>query len=198
MGDNGQNQTTVPAALSNVVAIACGEYHNLALKQDGTVLGWGMNSSGQATGTPAKAPYAPGLVTISGQVLSNVVAIAAGDAHSLALRSDGSIVGWGWSSYGQILSLGELGNIKNIWAGGSQSIAQRNTGELVTWTSENSLTIPPTWTNIIRIAAGDYHTRPSQRWDGCRLHYGILLQLRPNQCASGSQPRCGYLRGSSP
>jgi hypothetical protein len=34
--------------------------------------------------------------------MSNVVAIAAGDFHTLALRSDGSIVGWGDNSYGQL------------------------------------------------------------------------------------------------
>ena len=51
-----------------------------ALKADGTVVGWGGNGSGQIT-IPAAA--------------SNVVAVAAGNAHSLALCRDGSIVSWG-------------------------------------------------------------------------------------------------------
>jgi len=33
--------------------------------------------------------------------LSNVVAIGAGDFHSLALRADGAIVAWGDNNYGQ-------------------------------------------------------------------------------------------------
>ena len=31
----------MPSGLSNVVAIAAGWYHNLALKSDGTVVAWG-------------------------------------------------------------------------------------------------------------------------------------------------------------
>jgi len=42
MGDNTWNQTNVPAGLSNVVAIAAGGYHSLALKQNGTVAVWGI------------------------------------------------------------------------------------------------------------------------------------------------------------
>jgi len=95
-----------PAGLSNVVAIAVGEYHSLALKQDGTVYGWGDNHCEQATGVqnPKGQRSASGLVVNSGQVLSNVVAIAAGNQyalfgivshHSLALKEDGTVVGWG-------------------------------------------------------------------------------------------------------
>lgn len=41
------NQSTVPAGLSNVVAIAAGGYHNLAVKSDGAVVAWGRNFEGQ-------------------------------------------------------------------------------------------------------------------------------------------------------
>src|SRR5258708_1619242 len=50
-------------------AIAAGGNHSLALKSDGTVVGWGYNDYGQST-VPAN--------------LTGVIAIAAGDAHSLA------------------------------------------------------------------------------------------------------------------
>jgi alpha-tubulin suppressor-like RCC1 family protein len=59
-------------------AIAAGWGHSLALRSDGTVVGWGRNNFGQAS-PPAG--------------LSNVVAIAAGSQHSLALLSDGTVVG---------------------------------------------------------------------------------------------------------
>ena len=32
---------------------------------------------------------------------NDFVAIAAGSVHSLALKSDGSLVGWGYNCYGQ-------------------------------------------------------------------------------------------------
>ena len=34
---------TMPEDLSNVISIASGWYHNLALKSDGTVVTWGWN-----------------------------------------------------------------------------------------------------------------------------------------------------------
>lgn len=62
-GRNDTDQTTVPAGLTAVTAIAAGYYHSLALKSDGTVVAWGDNASGQTT-IPAG--------------LSGVTAIAAG------------------------------------------------------------------------------------------------------------------------
>jgi len=90
----------VPVEATNLVAIVAGVCHSLALKRDGTVFGWGCNSSGQATGiptvvTPSESSFSSGFVTLNGQVLSNVVAIAAGDDYNLALKNDGSVVAWG-------------------------------------------------------------------------------------------------------
>ena len=70
-GGNSDGQTTVPAGLSGVVALAAGGFHTVALKQDGTVVAWGHNTSGQTT-VPAG--------------LSGVVAIAAGGSHTVALK----------------------------------------------------------------------------------------------------------------
>ena len=53
-----------------VLAVAAGYFHSLGLCADGTVLGWGGNSFGQ-TDVPSG--------------LSNVVSIAAGSSHTLAL-----------------------------------------------------------------------------------------------------------------
>jgi len=47
------------------MAVAAGYYHNLALRSNGTVVAWGLNSDGQ-TNVPAG--------------LSNVVAVAAGSS----------------------------------------------------------------------------------------------------------------------
>jgi len=66
-------------------AIAAGAGHSLALKSDGSIVGWGDDNYGQAA-PPDGNDY---------------VAISAGGRHSLGLKSDGSIVGWGWDYYGQ-------------------------------------------------------------------------------------------------
>jgi hypothetical protein len=83
-GDNTYGQTTIPAGLTDVVAIAAGGV-SLALKANGTVIGWGNNYYG-GTNIPVG--------------LTNVVAIAAGGA-SLALKADGTVVGWGDNRFGQ-------------------------------------------------------------------------------------------------
>ena len=99
------DQTTVPAGLSGVVAIAAGQFHTVALKTDGSVVAWGYNGEGQVTGTPATAdPYyvTASPVTLGGQVLSGVTAIAAGHQHTVALKNDGSVVVWGYNDQGQV------------------------------------------------------------------------------------------------
>jgi alpha-tubulin suppressor-like RCC1 family protein len=53
------------------VAISAGGSHTLALRQEGTIAAWGYNWFGE-TNVPAG--------------LSNVVAVAAADRHSLALK----------------------------------------------------------------------------------------------------------------
>jgi alpha-tubulin suppressor-like RCC1 family protein len=106
-GNNQFGVTDVPvAAQSGVMAIAAGAYNTMALKNDGTVVAWGANDFGQATGTatttePYSATASP--VTLRGQVLSGVTAIAVGRDHSAALKSDGSVVLWGYSGKGQAL-----------------------------------------------------------------------------------------------
>ena len=69
-GDNLYGQCTPPTSLSNVLAIAAGDYTSYALKVDGTVGAWGRNNAGQ-TDIP--------------QGLSNVVAIAASELQAAAL-----------------------------------------------------------------------------------------------------------------
>ena len=88
-GVNNAGQSDVPAGLSGVVAIAAGSSHTLALKNDETVAAWGYNGSGQVTVTPTTiSPYAATAnpVRIVGFALREVVAIAAGHAHTVALQ----------------------------------------------------------------------------------------------------------------
>ena len=88
-------------------SVASGESYNIALKADGTVWAWGCNEYGQlgngmsGSGTEKAIP-----VQVKGAAgngyLTNVVAVAAGDSHSMALKSDGSVWTWGRNNYGQI------------------------------------------------------------------------------------------------
>lgn len=83
--------------LDDVVAIASYYTHNLAIRKDGTVWGWGANDCAE-TGTeldqdPAMGALIHTPVRVPG--LDDVVAVATGKSHSLALRSDGTVWAWG-------------------------------------------------------------------------------------------------------
>ena len=111
---------------NNATEIAVGIYGQcLALQRDGTVYGWNENGAGEATGVPSKAPGSRGLVTINGQVLTNVSEIAAGTRFSLALRGDGTVAAWGRIDNARssvTLPVG-LSNVVAIAAGGEFCLA---------------------------------------------------------------------------
>jgi hypothetical protein len=119
----GWNLTQVPPNLTNVTAISAGPMHTLALKSDGTVIGWGYSPDGE-TNVPSG--------------LSNVVAIAAGGGHSLALKSDGTVIAWGLNDYGQTNIPMGLSNVMAIAAGDNHSVALKNDGTLVEWGDDSS------------------------------------------------------------
>jgi alpha-tubulin suppressor-like RCC1 family protein len=82
--------------VSGVAAIAAGLQHVIALKEDGTLLAWGANTSGElGRGTTSTRELVAPVLTADGRVFSDVVAVAAGTAHSVAIRSDRSVWAWG-------------------------------------------------------------------------------------------------------
>jgi alpha-tubulin suppressor-like RCC1 family protein len=136
---------------SGVIAIAAGNTFSLALKEDGTVLAWGSNGSGQlGDGTLISKPTP---VQVSGLGPgSGVIAIAASfsgliGAHSMALKSDGTVLAWGFNSTGQlgdsstvsksvpvqVTGLGPGSGVIAIAAGGTHSLALKGDGTVLAW-----------------------------------------------------------------
>jgi alpha-tubulin suppressor-like RCC1 family protein len=288
-GSNASSQTAVPAGLTNVVQVATGGNHSVALKADGTVAVWGSNQYGQASlpplvatlagsgdwgsadgtgtvasfsspagvavdasgnvyvadqsnnkirkitssgvvttlagsgdwgsadgmGTAASFSYLAGVAvdasgtvyvadnnkirkitangtvtTISGTAralgidqngniytssnnkilkfnpsiagLADINQISAGENHSLALKSDGEVVGWGSNSNGQISGSEWLGDIIQVSAGGNHSLALDSEGSIEAW-GDN--TYEQTWSSkinnlnrVVQVAAGGTHS----------------------------------------
>lgn len=160
-------QTGVPADLTNnVVGIAAGAYHSLALRADGTVEGWGANDQGQ-TSVPAG--------------LGNVVSVAAGAYHSLALRADGAVTAWGSDNAGQTTVPAGLDRVVAVSGGGGHSLALRADGTVVAWGDDTfgQAKVPEDLADVIGIAAGETHSL-ALRADGSVVAWGSNLNGQLN------------------
>ena len=84
--------------------VAAGAYHGLLLDADGQVWAWGGNAYGQiginSTGVDQPTPQT--VKNLGGSNLNRMVQVAAGSIHSLGLRDDGTVWGWGYNAQGQI------------------------------------------------------------------------------------------------
>jgi len=83
--------------VANIVGIAAGQNHTVAVKNDATVMAWGYNGYGQlGDGTTTQRNTA---ISLSG--VTNAGGIAASN-HTLILNTDGSIWSTGLNTNGQL------------------------------------------------------------------------------------------------
>lgn len=113
----------------------------------GRVVGWGDPLAGA---TPPAG-------------LNNVIAISAGEYHSLALTADGTVVAWGANFAGQLNVPTGLSHVVAISAGGFHNLALKADGTVVGWGGENQSafpcgaeTPPAGLTGVIAISAGSF------------------------------------------
>ena len=141
-----KTMTTV-TGLTSITALAVGMNHSIALKSDGTVWAWGQNSSGELGRSTSATPLS--LVPLQVPGLSGVVGIASGFNHVLAVKSDGSVWGWGFNGDGQIgdgtstsreaptrISIASCTGCK-VSTGGYSSYALRTDGTVLAWGANN-------------------------------------------------------------
>jgi formylglycine-generating enzyme required for sulfatase activity len=179
------DQNSFTANLTNIVAIAAGGNHNLALRRSGQVVAWGANSS--AITVPAN--------------LTGVLQIAAGASHSLALLGNGRIIAWGDNSSKQCDVPRNLRMSNQIAAGGNFSLAVSATGGVVVWGANGSLEIQPPLdkgitgnASVLQVAAGLSHALALKN-DGTVVAWGsnssnqtnvpAALQAQVAQIAAG-------------
>jgi alpha-tubulin suppressor-like RCC1 family protein len=153
LGDNTSVQKPVPVlvqGVSDVIAVAAGSLHSLALTSGGRVWSWGANNYGQlgngSTTSSVTARYQ--VQDAAGRVLDNVVAIAAGENHSLALRADGTVWAWGSNASGQV-------------------------GDGATTTYRTSATPVPVVTGAVVVGAGATHSLAASGVDGTVWAWGL-------------------------
>jgi len=115
LGDGSDTDRSVPIRvhgpnnvgyLSSVMAIMGGESHNMALKADSTVWCWGWNGMGQLGNNDSSVTESRFPVKVAGPAgvgyLHSVKVLGGRGYHSLAIKSDGTVWGWGFNRNGQL------------------------------------------------------------------------------------------------
>lgn len=84
---------------TNWVQVGAGDYFTHAIKTDGTLWGSGQNNNGQVGVNSAVNPISSPVQLGS---LKTWQQVRGGYTHSIALKKDGTLWGWGNNSYGQL------------------------------------------------------------------------------------------------
>ncbi len=165
LGDNTNTDRLTPVQvlgvggsgfLSDILHISAGYDHTCATKTDGTVYCWGNNGSGQLGDNTTINRYVPVQVLgVGGSgFLSGVSQLAGREYHTCALKTDGTVWCWGFSSNGQlgdnttiskytpvqVLGVGASGfleGVSQISVGLSHTCATKTDGTVWCWGSNS-------------------------------------------------------------
>ncbi|XP_021913956.1 uncharacterized protein LOC110827029 isoform X3 [Zootermopsis nevadensis] len=94
-----QQISLFPDLKLEVISVSCGRQHTLSLTNNG-IYAWGSSQFGQlGIGKTGQCPY-PQLVEHLSR--EHIIAVSAGQYHSIALADDGRVFTWGWGVHGQL------------------------------------------------------------------------------------------------
>jgi alpha-tubulin suppressor-like RCC1 family protein len=139
-------KSAIDSGLSDIVAIAAGQFHSCALTAAGGVKCWGDNRFGEL-GSSANIGVDTANPTPIDTGLSGVVAIAASGRNTCALTADGAVKCWGLNYYGELGSTANngifianptpidvgLSGVVAIAAGGGHTCALTADGAVKCW-----------------------------------------------------------------
>ncbi|MBV8940689.1 MAG: hypothetical protein JO321_10585 [Solirubrobacterales bacterium] len=189
LGDGGTTDSHRPVTVklpagTKVTAVAAGYGHSLAVTSAGSLLAWGLNTSGQlGNGSTTNSPVPVKVKLPAG---TRVTAVAAGYGHSLVVTATGSLLAWGLNTSGQLgngsttdshlpvkVKLPRGTKVSKVAAGNYHSLAVTLTGSLLAWGNNsygelgNGSTTGshapvkvklPTGTKVSKVAAGHGHS----------------------------------------
>ncbi|WP_457206874.1 PKD domain-containing protein, partial [Nocardioides sp. P5_C9_2] len=148
LGDGTTTRRTTPVrvgSLTDVVGIAGGRDHGLALRGDGTVWAWGSNDYGQIGDGTLTDRTSPVQVQLPGGARQ----VIAGAHHSYALRTDGTVAAWGRNYRANLgdgtttnrtrpVSVRNLSSVTMIGSGRDTGMAVLADGRLMSWGSNSA------------------------------------------------------------
>jgi alpha-tubulin suppressor-like RCC1 family protein len=149
LGDNTVVSKSSPVQigpLTNWAQVSAGGGATVSIKTDGTLWGWGYNSSnsagrvGDGTTINRSSPVQIGALT-------NWAQVSAGDNHTGAVKTNGTLWAWGNNGFGQLgqnnsgsgtlrsspVQIGALTNWAQVSAGSNHTLATTFGGELYAW-----------------------------------------------------------------
>ncbi len=207
---NRSNPVVVTDALGNTItgiqSVSAGVFHTVALKTDGTLLAWGRNNKGQLGDGTLVNRSNPIVVTDAlGNTITGIQSVSAGGDSTVALKTDGTLLAWGYNIYGQlgdgtttkkinpVVVTDALGNtitgIQSVSAGYRHTVALKTDRTLLAWgynlygrlgdgtttTKHNPVMVTDalgnTITGIQSVDAGRWHT-VALKTDGTLLAWG--------------------------
>lgn len=165
--------------LGDVVELAAGDEHALAMISDGSLYAWGRNQRGQLGNGSTKNGYSPKKISTPGEVMS----FTAGDYNTALILTDGTLWMCGDNSRGQLgLKASDkpvtsfvqlpLQNVAQVSVGDYHVVALTEDGKVYTWGSneygqlgnwqlddkESQPQLLVKMDNVRAVNAGDYHT----------------------------------------
>ena len=192
----------------DILSASAGYDHTLLLRNDGRVLSFGCNHSGQL-GRPGMPPPMAPLAVVPG-LAANIVAVAAGDGYSLALDANGDVWSWGRSNPADRsgggsptpVRLAGLSNVIAIAAANQHALALRSDGAVLAWGSnvngklgdgtevDRVLPTPTLLASQITAIAAGHDNSLALRADGVVLSWGIneTGQLGSGSLSPGFRP----------
>ena len=228
LGDNTAINRSTPvttfAGGTNWKQVACGGYFTSAIKTDGTLWGWGNNGNGQLGVNDTASDRSTPVTTFAGG--TNWKQVACGGYFTSAIKTDGTLWGWGESGNGQLgdnafTNLGKSTpvttfaggtNWKQVACGFRHTAAIKTDGTLWGWgtnyygelgdnTAVNR-SIPITTfaggTNWKQVNCGQYHTA-AIKTDGTLWTWGFNTsgQLGNNTTTDRSTPVTTFAGGTN-
>ena len=136
--------------INNIRAIVSKGTHNLAVTTNGELLAWGNNENGQlGNGSTVNQLHPEYVVDNENNKVTGIKTVATGYGHTVALKTDGTLLAWGRNRLGQLGDGTEVSRlmpvvvkgadnqpvtgIRSIVAGPSSSLALKADGSILAW-----------------------------------------------------------------